>query len=86
MTESLPITVLIGPTCDHGASRNRSRNPPRLPECHPTIEGLAEDSSLIYPPHWQEGGLVVFDAIGTYGRDSFRPDQKRYMRQLSTVY
>lgn len=62
-----------------------------------TIEGLEElvavlcahlhDEDRIYHHRWQPGDLVVFNAIGTqHRRDSFPPDQRRYMRQLSTLY
>ena len=40
----------------------------------------------VYSHAWQVGDLIVFDTVGTvHRRDNLRTDQRRTMRQLSTL-
>ncbi len=40
----------------------------------------------VYSHEWRVGDLVVFDTFGLmHRRDRFDPDDRRYMRQLSTL-
>ena len=46
----------------------------------------ATRSGGIYAHQWEEGDLIVFDALGSmHRRDAFPDDRRRYMRQLSTM-
>jgi taurine dioxygenase len=43
-------------------------------------------SERIYDHRWQVGDLVVFDTLGTlHYRDAFPADERRFMKQLSTL-
>jgi alpha-ketoglutarate-dependent taurine dioxygenase len=47
---------------------------------------LATTPERVYSHSWQVGDLVVFDTVGTvHRRDNLRTDQRRTMRQLSTL-
>ena len=47
---------------------------------------FATTPERVYSHPWQVGDLIVFDTVGTvHSRDNLRTDQRRTMRQLSTL-
>ncbi len=46
----------------------------------------ATDPANVYAHSWQVGDLVIFDALGMlHRRDEWDPEERRYMRQMSTI-
>ena len=58
-------------------------------ESHSIVRELlafATTPERVYSHAWQVGDLIVFDTVGTvHRRDNLRTDQRRTMRQLSTL-